>query len=63
MPASTRRKAEQRRLRRVLHLYGLGLSLKEIGHRTRMKPGTVVRLLGWAGIEANDLSDREKTCS
>lgn len=54
MPASARRKAEQRRARRVLHLYGLGLPPDEIGRRTRMKPSTVCRLLGWAGIDANE---------
>ena len=41
VPASTRRKAEQRPIRWVLRLYGLGLSLEKIGRRTHMKPSTV----------------------
>ena len=54
MPMSARRIAEQRRIRRVLHWHGIGLSLEEIGDRLRVRPQTVKRLLAQAGIEVSN---------
>jgi DNA-directed RNA polymerase specialized sigma24 family protein len=51
MPMSSRRLAEQRRVKKALHLHGLGLDLEEISSRLGMRPKTVRRLLARTGVQ------------
>lgn len=54
MPMSSRRMAEQRRVRQALHWYGIGLSVEEIGDRLHARPQTVKRILTRAGVQLSN---------